>query len=151
MPLQVTTIITSGRRPAPEWLLKVNRFVARNTTNSDAPVEKIASEEIDVEGKAGIVDASVPDVTGRDFAATTGSPLSPSPQTYATPDNGSLVESEPYHRGSGSALQNASGSASPATINAVSVVDVQQIDKENDLSAEGAAPQQSVRFPEPRE
>ncbi|KAH6907290.1 Sodium/hydrogen exchanger family-domain-containing protein [Coprinopsis sp. MPI-PUGE-AT-0042] len=147
--LQVTATTASGRRPAPEWLLRVNRFTTRETPNSASPVEKTTSEEIDVEGKAGIGEASNRDVTSRDFAVM--SPVSPSPQTYATPDNGSIVESELYHRGSGSAPRNASGSASPATMNAVSVVDVRQSDKENDLSAEGAAPQKSVRFPETRE
>ncbi|KAH6908646.1 Sodium/hydrogen exchanger family-domain-containing protein [Coprinopsis sp. MPI-PUGE-AT-0042] len=147
--LQVTATTASGRRPAPEWLLRVNRFTTRETPNSASPIEKTTSEEIDVEGKAGIGEASNRDVTSRDFAVM--SPVSPSPQTYATPDNGSIVESELYHRGSGSSPRNASGSVSPATINAVSVVDVQQSDKEGDLSSEAAAPQKSVRFPEPRE
>ncbi|KAH6908647.1 hypothetical protein BKA70DRAFT_1562230 [Coprinopsis sp. MPI-PUGE-AT-0042] len=105
--------------------------------------------EVDVERKAGIVEASNRDVASWDFAVM--GPVSPSPQIYATPDNGSIVESELYHRGTGSALRNASGSASPAAINALSVVDVHQSYKENDLSAEGPAPQKGFRFPEPRE
>ncbi|KAH6908672.1 glycosyl hydrolases family 11-domain-containing protein [Coprinopsis sp. MPI-PUGE-AT-0042] len=107
------------------------------------------SEEVDVEGKAAIVEASLPDVTICNFAAA--SPLSPSPQAYATPDNGSIAKSELHHRGSGAPLRNASGSASPATINTFSVVDVHQSYKENDLSAEGAAPKKRVHFPESRE
>lgn len=153
MSLQVTATTASGRRPAPEWLLRVNRFTTRDNANSasDSPVEKV--EEIDVEGKAGIVEASVHDVTSRDYA--TMSPTSPTPNSYATPDNGSVIvesSSEMIHRGSGSAVR-ISGSPSTATVSATGggAVDIEENERELDLSVESPAPLKSVRFPEPRE
>jgi hypothetical protein len=151
--LQVTATTASGRRPAPEWLLRVNRFATRESPNSTSPIEK--TEEVDVEGKAGITGPNPNDVTSRDYA--TMSPTSPSPNSYATPDNRSIVDSELFHRGSASAVRvAASGAASTATVSATgggAVVDVQQDEaREHDLSVDSPiAPQKSVRFPEARE